>query len=335
MTETTADTPIAEILGRTAVFAELEPVQLDLLASYADCIEVPAGTAVFVPDDDARHILVIATGEVMIQRPQDEHRVRDVARFVDGESFGEIDVLRAASRNVRAVAVRDTRLVRCPVPPLAFADLAEHEATAMAPILRALVRYVARRIRATNDLLKENSAWVDELRRQVYTDKLTGLFNASYLADSLRTAPWDGAGGVILYFKPDRFKEINDTFGHDVGDAAIQLLAERFRSRVEPTGEAVRSRGNEIVGLFPEAPAATTEEIATGLLRDVAAVDLSALTGGATVRLSASIGIADASADGLGGAELLDLAYARMMEIRTAGGGASRGPDLTPGGGPS
>jgi diguanylate cyclase (GGDEF)-like protein len=198
-----------------------------------------------------------------------------------------------------------------------------------------LIAFLAGRIRSTNQLLSRNSAWIRELRRQVYSDKLTGLYNTSYLKDTLKTfPPADQPTSAILMMKPDRFKDINDTYGHEVGDRTIRLLARTFQEQVEPIGSAVRYRGNELAAVLPGVDRAGCHSLAAALREAVAEIDISDMTGGEPVEISTSMGIAvapedatEAASAGSPGERLLQCAYERLMRARNDGGGRSYDED--------
>jgi len=319
------------IVSQTELFSSLDGEERDAVARWSDCLHFPEDAIIFSPGDAAGSFHIVAHGEVIIQKQEDETRVRDMARFVAGDAFGEMDVLRNATRSARALAPVDTTLVVFPAPPETFLSVIHQEPVIFARILQKLVAYIAGRIRSTNDLLGKNSLWLDELRRQVYTDKLTGLFNTAFLKDSLRSFPSDAYGTAsILCFKPDRFKEVNDTYGHEVGDYAIRELARIFGEAVSPTGHAVRYRGNEMVGLLSAQPLAAARHLADSLHDQVHAIDLTMVTEGVPVQLTASIGIAESSRDQATGDELLQIAYRRMFAAREALGDQTDTGEDTP-----
>jgi len=88
-----------------------------------------------------------------------------------------------------------------------------------------------------------------EKERQAFHDALTGLANRKLLVREARTrieAADDANLGVALFLLDlDRFKEINDTLGHQVGDALLQLVAGRLSSVVRPEDTVARLGGDE------------------------------------------------------------------------------------------
>ena len=83
---------------------------------------------------------------------------------------------------------------------------------------------------------RQNQARIEQ---QANYDSLTGLANRSLLNDRLQQAIYSaasyGARLAVVFVDLDRFKYINDTLGHDVGDRLLQVMAERFTSAVAAT----------------------------------------------------------------------------------------------------
>jgi len=85
----------------------------------------------------------------------------------------------------------------------------------------------------------------------VHYDALTGLPNRLLLADrleqALREAEWDNASVAVLSLDVDRFKAINDTLGHQVGDQVLGAFAERLKLVVPRGGTLARLGGDEFI----------------------------------------------------------------------------------------
>jgi diguanylate cyclase (GGDEF)-like protein len=89
-----------------------------------------------------------------------------------------------------------------------------------------------------------------ELFRRANHDHLTGLPNRAYfqslLTEAVKRAQRRG-GLVLMYFDIDRFKQINDTWGHDAGDEVIRMFAQRVRAAVRESDAVARLGGDEFV----------------------------------------------------------------------------------------
>ena len=80
----------------------------------------------------------------------------------------------------------------------------------------------------------------------------------------------------MLLLDLDRFKEVNDTLGHDVGDQLLQVVAQRLLDCLPPTATVARLGGDEFAVLLPGTPAgaggaSAAERIAAALAEPVAA----------------------------------------------------------------
>ena len=128
----------------------------------------------------------------------------------------------------------------------------------------------------------------EEREHEAMHDELTGLANrrlfARQLEDRLATTPVS-----LLLLDLDRFKEVNDTLGHEVGDRLLRVVGERI-CEASPSGSLVaRLGGDEFAVLLPNADDFDSRACAT-LLRDALARPM--VLGGFSVAVDASVGIA-------------------------------------------
>jgi diguanylate cyclase (GGDEF)-like protein/PAS domain S-box-containing protein len=112
------------------------------------------------------------------------------------------------------------------------------------------------------------------LDKEASTDALTGLLNRRAMMQALETAgaAWASGGphGAVLYLDIDKFKQVNDTRGHDSGDALLKVFADRIRMVVRASDKVARLGGDEFVILLTAQDADdVARRIATGLLDNV------------------------------------------------------------------
>ncbi|KQO59411.1 desulfoferrodoxin [Methylobacterium sp. Leaf469] len=142
------------------------------------------------------------------------------------------------------------------------------------------------RLRAADRLTTMQS----ELIRLAQTDSLTGLLNRRAFYQRAREAA-DRAGNhgkmSAILLDIDHFKRINDEYGHDVGDAAIQAVAREIGTE----GIVGRLGGEEFGIVLPHRPAAEAETLAGRLRRGIEALRIRGAR--APIRLTCSFGVSD------------------------------------------
>jgi diguanylate cyclase (GGDEF)-like protein len=136
------------------------------------------------------------------------------------------------------------------------------------------------------------SAMSLEKEHQANHDALTGLPNRKYLLEALDQALVDAAGRRVGLFllDLDRFKEVNDTLGHQMGDQLLEHVAKRIRGALRPQDVVARLGGDEFAVLLPSVPDAdAATEVA---LRIQSALAEPFRFEGVLLELEASVGIA-------------------------------------------
>jgi diguanylate cyclase (GGDEF)-like protein len=128
---------------------------------------------------------------------------------------------------------------------------------------------------------------------QARHDPLTGLPNRRYFTErsdvALAEAAESGGQATMLMLDLDRFKEVNDTLGHQYGDELLRQVAARTAAAVRATDTVARLSGDEFAVLLPGLPLDAATALAERLL---ASLHRSFVLGDVTVDVEASLGIA-------------------------------------------
>jgi diguanylate cyclase (GGDEF)-like protein/PAS domain S-box-containing protein len=160
------------------------------------------------------------------------------------------------------------------------------------------------------------------LSLEAHTDSLTGLLNRRGMMDAMddQAQHWRAGegGGAVLFLDVDRFKQINDTLGHDIGDELLKVFAERIRGVVRASDKVARQGGDEFVILIS---AREAEEVAKRVAQSLLErVRQSVKVGAEELRISTSIGIAVIPAGHAAQtAEMLKEADLALYEAKAAG----------------
>lgn len=171
------------------------------------------------------------------------------------------------------------------------------------------------------------------LLRVSRTDSLTGLANRRYLTLQMQ-APTAARGvPVLMLLDLDRFKQINDRFGHDIGDRVLLEVSGVLR-RVADAESALCGRwgGEEFAFFWPDADAESAVELAERLRREISALEVEDGRGG---RVTATVSLGFAPIEGLrrdSGQELWEpaLKCADLLLYRAKHAGRDRGFGVWP-----
>jgi diguanylate cyclase (GGDEF)-like protein/PAS domain S-box-containing protein len=155
-----------------------------------------------------------------------------------------------------------------------------------------------------------------ELREQAIRDPLTGLFNRRFLEETLdrevaRAARSKSTLSIVM-LDLDKFKLLNDTFGHAAGDAVLREVGHLLRENLRAADVACRFGGDEFIVVMPDTTLDNAAHKAAALL-DMLAHKSSPL--------GCSMGVVAYPQHGVAGAELLRAVDTALYGAKQAGGG--------------
>jgi two-component system cell cycle response regulator len=166
---------------------------------------------------------------------------RVVARMRSSEPTRHLPILAIVEPDERARAVRALELG---AHDIIARPVDEEEIIARARTLMRRKRYM--------DALR---ARLDQSLELAITDQLTGLYNRRFLTSQLtplvQRAQCGGEAVSVMTIDIDHFKGLNDTYGHDIGDAVLRDFAVRLGTNTRPSDFACRMGGEEFVVIMP------------------------------------------------------------------------------------
>jgi diguanylate cyclase (GGDEF)-like protein len=185
-------------------------------------------------------------------------------------------------------------------------------------VLMAQKQQLEQQVAARTAELIESHRMLEEI---AYLDVLTSLPNRRMFTERFRAqiklASRDGRPFVLLLVDLDHFKQINDTFGHDAGDAVLVETAIRLRGAIRESDCAARMGGDEFAILAVSAHDAADIEVVCN--RIIAAFAAGIPFKGMTLQVKCSVGVARFPDDGDTHEDLLKSADISLYEAKQAG----------------
>lgn len=318
---------IDELRSREASGRRMGVIEARDMADAA--LEVRAGGQILVVDDNVRQAARITAAL------KDSHHVSPIGADANGPPPDLIIVSVHATTfdGLKVVAKMRSSAVTRHLPILAVVEpddsrralraleLGAHDVITR-PIdedeLRARVRTLIRRKRYM-DALRNT---LDQGLELAVTDQLTGLYNRRFmqgqLAPLVQRAAHGGEPVSIALADIDFFKRINDSYGHDAGDAVLKEFALRFASNTRPTDFACRLGGEEFLVIMP-ATGGDVAALASERLRQQVAGTPFRLREGQGVEVTVSIGVATAGPGDEGADDLVKRADVALYQAKQEG----------------
>ncbi len=276
---------LAEAFGHLDIFQGVDFNQIADLVSRCEMVNVNPHEVVLV-EGRANHALYqIVSGRVQVTLNGVPNA--PIAACGPGSCVGELSVFsqRAATANV--IACEPTRLL------VIAEDVLWTLVKQCHPFACNLLQILSNRVHDTNERLRNSIHAEQQSAKVARIDALTGLYNRRWLDEVLiREYQSCTAGDLplsLMLLDLDHFKQLNDRYGHPIGDEVLRIVGLRLVNAMRNCGLAARYGGEEFAVLMPGIPLEhalrEAEAFRAGFERDAIA------TTSGSVRISVSIGV--------------------------------------------
>ncbi len=160
--------------------------------------------------------------------------------------------------------------------------------------VRMLIPYIKGYLQEASPVL-ESKSLMELLQEQSYIDQLTGLYNRRFLDEVIEKLAAQikrrNSNLGILMVDIDYFKQVNDKYGHDVGDRVLKEVAQTIRNNVREADYVIRFGGEEILVLLVDVQEGAAEKVAEKIRRAVESrvIEVS----GGVIKKTVSIGVSE------------------------------------------
>lgn len=258
------DLPL-DALAASPLFDKLTPRVQDALVTAAATRRLRDGDRLLVTGELNTSLFIVIDGAVDVVLPGiDAPHVR----LGPGECVGELSILDGQPVSADVVSVGASTLLQ--LDHIQVWSLIDSSAT----FARNLLRMLAGRVRRDHAMIAESTDERRRFERLSMIDGLTTLHNRRWFDEMfplqvVRLAR-EGRHGTLLMADADRFKDINDRFGHTVGDATLRRIGKAILAGLRPGDLLARYGGEEFSVLLADVDEKAAIEVADRLRRQVA-----------------------------------------------------------------
>lgn len=252
------------LLESSPLFDKLTPRTRRALVSTAATRRLAPGQRALVIGELNTSLFVIVEGAVDVVLPGIE---APHVRLAPGECFGELSLLDGQPVSADVIAAEPTTLLE--LDHVQVWSLIDSSAT----FARNLLRVLAGRVRHDHTVLAEASDERRRFERLSMVDGLTTLHNRRWFDEmfplQMARLLREGRHGALLMADADRFKDLNDRYGHAVGDAALRRIGKAILGGLRPGDLLARYGGEEFAVLVADVDENAAVEVANRLRRQV------------------------------------------------------------------
>jgi len=262
----------AALIQKTELFSSLSQNELNFILSRCGTLELSKGSSLFSPEQEAKHFYMLKSGVIRVYKSRSDGSKDEMAKFTSGDTIGDFDFARGAEYDAFAEAAEDSVLIEFPCHDHTIDTLAAEQPDTVCNILINAILMMTKRIKSIQKLILERMSWVQELHRRVYEDSVTGLWKQSFLNDEIIQNLKSPSALIML--KPDRFKVLVDSRGHQTGDEAMIKIALILKNITRKVGHGwpVRFKSNETGMIFYNFDETQAENTANELAKSIASI---------------------------------------------------------------
>jgi diguanylate cyclase (GGDEF)-like protein len=257
-------------------------------------VEIKAGGVICNEGDEGRELFIIKTGSTSVLIKVQDGSNKEVAELLPGDFFGEMAIFENSPRSATCIAREDSTILR--LDENDFFKLMETESETSIKIMKIMLDIMSERVSNTGNFIKEMVKWGNDASRRAVTDKLTGVYNRRYLENAIieifENAKKQNTPFSLIMADLDFFREVNESYSHEIGDKYIVEVAKIFKKAVRKNDIVSRYGGDEFTILLPDTTLKKGAEFAEKIRLGVMELDFLKKSSGPKIKVSVSLGIA-------------------------------------------
>jgi diguanylate cyclase (GGDEF)-like protein len=226
---------------------------------------------VFKEGDNGEELFILLSGAMNAYGTQSDGTQRKLFEIKSGEFFGEMSIIAHEPRSATITAAEDSGLIK--LAKTDFYRIISDYPTAGYKILRTISiiqnLWLDQASKSYSDLIR----WGESARRRAITDEMTGLYNRSFLEESIKERFGNQSMKLrimsMLMIDLDNIHFINENYGNKAGDFVIICAAEVIRSCLRPGDISARLSGDEFAVLLPDTESRNAVNVADRIRKKI------------------------------------------------------------------
>lgn len=236
----------------------------ELISSYS-IISFQPGDFLLTRNKPNNHLFFLLSGQAEVFLNQEDEPLNIIQ---SGESFGEISVLDGHQASASVIALSECQIIMIDKDEIWTLADNSHAFTIN------LLHFVVDRLRSFNTQVEEAIQIQHLMERKATVDALTGLYNRRWFDEHfdmiLTRCAENNQPFSYVMIDIDHFKQVNDQYGHAVGDIVLNQTGSILKKHARERDAAVRYGGEELVLLLPDTSKKQTFDIAERLRQIIA-----------------------------------------------------------------
>jgi len=281
-------------LGHVDIFSLLSPSERRVLLDTMNFVEFEKGHVIFKEGDRGDTLYIVQSGTVSISLRLANGQERELVEFSAGDFFGEMSIFENAPRSASCTTKEDSTLFT--LSGDTFFQFVESHPFIAIKIMYRMLNSTSQRLRNTDEFLSDMVQWGEKARKRAVTDELTGVYNRRFLDEALEeyfiSSKAEMQSLSLVMVDLDNFRDINESFSTEVGDAVIISVVEVFRKKLRAQDVIARYGGDEFTILLPDTGSREARRLAEDICVCIERLDVLEELKGPITRVTTSQGIA-------------------------------------------